>query len=658
MKNIFGLIGASVSCVLLAVLSSCSNEQRYLRYALKVAGENRPQLERVLDHYRHEDKDPSKLAAAKYLIINMPGHFSYTDTATVDFYYNAALKIQQAGGTPEWQRDTLRSISDALNYSLSRAVESDIKLVTSDYLIDNIDKAFHEWRTRPWAQHLTFDEFRDWILPYKVIDYQLLDSWRDTLSARFSDSISSVPSDDDRRLSIYGAIDIVRNEIHTKNPPRVLWEERSGIPLRSAQTWANMTFGSCYDYVTMGTAVFRSLGLPSVVDRVPVWGRNSEGHSWFTFLSDQGKETPTINSLIVAAGMPFYPYERIPKVWRNTFAINRDIVRYRNTAKYVHQFDLCEHDVTDHYVRTSDIEVQLMSDIRIDDKYAYIAVFVNSGGPSWRVLDYGEVKHGKACFRNMGRNVLYIALYYNGSVLAPASEPFILQKDGRVRYIHSEGGDGVRSIDIRRKYFESYNVVDMRRRILGGKIQCATRPDFSDSVTLYTIETTKIPDKIPVCARAPYRYWRYLSPNGSWGSVAEVLFMDSLGNPVKGRGIAVPEAGQDAIDRAYDGNLLSNFEVNQPDGNWVGLDLGTPGDVSFVRIVPRSDDNDICPGNQYELMFFDGLDWFSIGRKVADDNTLHYENVPINKLLWLRNYTRGNDERPFLLDQDGNIEWW
>ena len=134
--------------------------------------------------------------------------------------------------------------------------------------------------------------------------------------------------------------------------------------------------------------------------------------------------------------------------------------------------------------------------------------------------------------------------------------------------------------------------------------------------------------------------------------------MDSLGNPVKGRGIAVPEAGQDAIDRAYDGDLLSNFEVNQPDGNWVGLDLGTPGDVSFVRIVPRSDDNDICPGNQYELMFFDGLDWFSIGRKVADDNTLHYENVPINKLLWLRNYTRGNDERPFLLDQDGNIEWW
>ena len=72
MKNIFGFIGASVSCVLLAVLSSCSNEQRYLRYALKVAGENRPQLERVLDHYRHEDKDPSKLAAAKYLIINMP----------------------------------------------------------------------------------------------------------------------------------------------------------------------------------------------------------------------------------------------------------------------------------------------------------------------------------------------------------------------------------------------------------------------------------------------------------------------------------------------------------------------------------------------------------------------------------------------------------
>ena len=84
----------------------------YLRYALKAAEGNRLQLERVLDHYRYEDKDPSKLAAAKYLIANMPGHYSYADTTLMARYYETALAIQKSGKAAEWQRDTLRQIGD------------------------------------------------------------------------------------------------------------------------------------------------------------------------------------------------------------------------------------------------------------------------------------------------------------------------------------------------------------------------------------------------------------------------------------------------------------------------------------------------------------------------------------------------------------------
>ena len=38
--------------------------------ALKAAGENRPQLEQVLAHF----KDPQEATAARFLIANMPGH--------------------------------------------------------------------------------------------------------------------------------------------------------------------------------------------------------------------------------------------------------------------------------------------------------------------------------------------------------------------------------------------------------------------------------------------------------------------------------------------------------------------------------------------------------------------------------------------------------
>lgn len=646
------------------LLAGCSEDKRYLRDALKAAGENRTELEAVLKHYRTVDNDPQKLEAAKYLIANMPAHYSYRDTAAINSYYRKALEILGTGPSPDWQRDTLRQISDCYYWELSEDTISDVKVITADYLIYNIDHTFRQWRTRPWAQHLTYEQFRDWILPYKVTELQSFDAWRDILSSYYSDSLSKVPPTDYERNTIYGAIEIVRNEIQYKQYAighRVIWEDRSGIPLRSAATWTRMTFGSCMEYVIMGTAVFRSFAMPAAVDMVPIWGRNSAGHCWYTFLDDCGREQVTINSLIMPAGQQFYPYERIPKVWRSSYTINRDLVEYCNRAKYVYPFDLCRVDVTERYNLTSDLEIETNPETvkgLKDKKYVYIAMAVNSFGLEWFVLDYGKLKKRKACFKNMGRNMLYIVLGFDGEDLIPISHPFILHKDGKVEYVGDEESPQTVSRDLRRKYYESYNVVDMRRRILGGKFQCSDRPDFKDAVTLYTIETTDIPHLIELNAARPYRYWRYFTPNGSWGSISELSFHDANGYKLFGRGIANPEAGQDAIDRAYDGNLLSNFEINQPDDNWVGMDMSKPTEIRYASVSPRSDDNDICPGDEYELLYFDGEDWNSLGYQVAKGNSLHYDDVPLNTLLWLRDYTRGNNERPFIVRKNGEIEWW
>ena len=656
-------IYALFALFLLVAFSGCSKDTMYLRYALKAAGNNKSELKAVLKHYRTVDKDPEKLKAAKYLIANMPAHYSYRDTAAINSYYGQALEILGTGPSPDWQRDTLRQISDTQYPNISRNIISDVEVMTADYLIYSIDHAFKQWKTQPWAKHLSYDEFRDWILPYKVTELQSLDAWRDTLSMHYSDSISTVTDPDDQRNTIYGAIEIVRNELHSKLSEighRVIWEDRGSIPMRSAATWVHMTYGSCYDYVTMGSAVFRSLGLPAAVDQVSCWGRNSDGHSWYVFPDDRGREQATINSIIMPAGMQFYPYERIPKVWRSTYSINRDVVKYRNTAKYVHPFDLCCFDVTEKYNVTSDFDIEIDRDRSKqlkDKRYVYIAMAVNSGGPQWKVLDFGLLKRGKAHFKNMGRNMLYIVLGFDGNRLIPISNPFVLNKAGRIKYVKSSDNKIIIK-DIRRKYYESYNVVNMRNRILGGKFQCSNSPDFKDAVTLYTINRTNIPYYIEVNADSPFRYWRYLTSNGSWGSISEIAFFDKDKNKLMGRGIANPEAGQDAIDRAYDGNLLSNFEINQPNGNWIGMDMGKPIEVKYVSISPRSDDNDVCPGNEYELLYFDNVGWRSLGYKKAESNVLHYENIPQNSLLWLRNYTRGKDERPFIILNNEDIVWW
>lgn len=44
---------------------------------MALAGDNQGELEKVLEHYAGE---PMKLEAARFLIENMPGHYSYADT--------------------------------------------------------------------------------------------------------------------------------------------------------------------------------------------------------------------------------------------------------------------------------------------------------------------------------------------------------------------------------------------------------------------------------------------------------------------------------------------------------------------------------------------------------------------------------------------------
>lgn len=352
--------------------------------------------------------------------------------------------------------------------------------------------------------------------------------------------------------------------------------------------------------------------------------------------------------------------------FRNTYSINEEVIDYLENSKYKYPFSICQKDVTEKYMTPSDVEVELMKDpntgrnIRLAERYAYIAMF-NGFFTDWSVVDFGYIKRGKAIFHKMGRNILYIALGFNGSSLVPITEPFILQKDGSVEFIHPDTNN-LRSIDVWRKYYQSTNVVEKRRRILGAQIQYADRPDFSDAVTVFMVETLLLPDKIRIEVEKPHRYWRYLSAEGTYGSVAELGFFDSDSILITGKPIGSASSTKQTRELAFDNNRLTNFETessNSLDGAWVGLDFGKARLVNYVSIVPRGDENDIIPGDLYQLKYWSSNNnWVSLGYRTASDNLLHYDSIPSGVLLWLSDLTRGWDERPFLINEQGDVEWW
>ncbi|HZK03395.1 MAG TPA: hypothetical protein VFC94_03195 [Bacteroidaceae bacterium] len=185
----------------------------------------------------------------------------------------------------------------------------------------------------------------------------------------------------------------------------------------------------------------------------------------------------------------------------------------------------------------------------IVERYAYITIFTGVG-MDWSIVDFSPVKYGRIYFRRMGRNIMHIILGYDGEMLHPLSKPFIIYTDESREYIEYNIS-AYRTVTVRRKHYQSNNAAKMCKRLLGGQIQCSQHADFSDADTLYVINDLSIPDSILVNSVSPCCYWRYLSH----------------------------------------------------DGSWIGMDAGAATNVLYVRIVPRSNDNDIHLGDVHEIRY-------------------------------------------------------
>jgi len=420
------------------LIGGCADHS-YLNYALTSAGSNRPELEAVLNHYRETDPNPDKLRAAEFLIENMPAHYSYAGSGIYQYYDYAAKILADTTLTPEQQRDSLLAITDQKYRDLPNNTVPDAQIIKAEYLIDNIDKSYSQWTTCPWASQVTFNEYLEWMLPYKAIELQELDGWRDTLFAYFCTGLENPIKNDVEYNTTLGVADMIRNDANNRLHRYGLYT-RAGLPLLSAYLQVIQTFGNIPDYSLTAVLAFRSAGIPAVLDETPVGSRYTAASKWFVILSDKGDELASEWDLSTQIGWGFFPYERGPKVYRNTYAINKERQKYKDKAKYQYPFDLGKKDITSRYFLTSNLSIPIDNVVRkrLKDKYVYIAAAVRSEEQSWQIVDFGVMKHGKALFHDMGREVLYQLQGYDGEGLIPISRPFILHKDCSLEYLGAD----------------------------------------------------------------------------------------------------------------------------------------------------------------------------------------------------------------------------
>ena len=168
----------TILCTFCAVFLcwSCDSD---LEKALKNAGENRSELEKVLEHFEN-DSDPLKYEAARFLIENMASHFHSSGLAVEE---EDSIYLSAIGESQNTRTQYFNNATSSIDYSQSETV-CDISVMKADYLIKVINDACEVWNHSSW--HKDFDKsiFFEYVLPYRLVQEPMSD-WRETINQEF-----------------------------------------------------------------------------------------------------------------------------------------------------------------------------------------------------------------------------------------------------------------------------------------------------------------------------------------------------------------------------------------------------------------------------------------------------------------------------------------
>jgi hypothetical protein len=417
-----GWFAAATLCLFAMVPLGCAPAWSVgVRRSLVRAGENRWQLETVLRHYR-DGGDPLKIEAAAFLIGNMDGH-GYAVNTLHDAHHNAIDFDALDYATFD---EALAAI-EALESEQRTRFDADVRTVSAEYLIDNIDLAFRAWREKPWARNLSFRAFCEYVLPYRGSN-EPIDSWRQPCLDRYADLPGQMKDPADARE----AAELIRRDVHG-------WVRFSDLYYLhpTDQGFAEMSAGQvgrCEDISNMMGYAMRANAIPVATDYTPYWADRDNNHAWEVVLDEDGRGRASLS-------------HRAAKIYRKTFEIQGDTLGAIKTDREAVPKWLAGRnfiDVTAQYLTTSDVTIELEQKPPDGARFAYLCVF---NGGEWKAIHWGMIEDDRVMFTDMGRDIAYLPAYYVGKELRPAAAPFILDEQAHIHPLRADP-DRVLTIEV------------------------------------------------------------------------------------------------------------------------------------------------------------------------------------------------------------------
>ena len=686
-----------------------------MSYALELAEENRPELEKVLNHYKQTNK--KKYDAACFLISNMRYHkskqilsldnsyhsfFTQTDSLynTIFSYMDISLRSSfKPNSYDETRKNNGETFSHLPKPEIKVNSLCDLQVITAEFLIDNIEKAFEEWENNPLLRNMDFEDFKEFVLPYRTSNEELFikrsliqGMWKKEIER---DGFSNI----DKPLNRYKIyVEKCRWLNHYLRPKDHIGIYDLFIP-KFKMDCHNMTNWSCN--------ILRACGIPAVYEYTPQWKDRSNRHFWCVSPDSTGILQPYTapdNNLredwlsdIMYAG----------KVYRKGFAANKKSPYFlKSDDEYIPE-ELALPIIKDQTCRYHQtVTLKMPFSITTENNLAYLCMF---NGYDLIPVGWGTINHNskEISFEQVPINTVFIPVYYIDDEPISFSSPFILHssenllnipkpltvnkidneiicriKDGQLQSNNTEINSRLKyqailpnnkseDMKIFRKYPEKRKLKALQSKLIGAYFT-GSNDEKKNYDTLFTLMEAPIPylQQIKLKNKKAYRYYRFFTSDKSPVNIAHMEFLSDRKNFLKYSkptplpifsindtntiiksdlycldGIPLKTGSKPEV--AFDGD----FETFVGSSS-IGMDFTNPVEITHVRFIPRNANNGINPGETYRLNYHDGRTWEEHSTQTAEYNYLHFKNVPSNTLYWLENLSKGKDELPFF-HQDG-----
>ena len=640
----------------------------------------------ILFYYKNIDKDTLKQNAAKFLLDNMQYHFSRNNMSETDNRWeqwraesDAILLDLQAkygfNAIPRNVIDSIRTIRDSvlLNFMpkevyFTNYLHCDTDFITTKFLIEHINNAFNVWRDNKHAKKLSFEEFKEQILPYTPLQgYSTINTGK-RLNEIFSPMLCM---DSAKTLT-----ECIQRYNHTIGNLRNLNGQNRRKTAAGLYDMYVHGVHDCTDIAVWGCNILRACGIPAFVENV-IGYRDFVGKHYHcsAYDADSGKLRP-FNAESSLPGNFSFENPKCLNVYRHMYAVQKNtpyFIRKKGEVIPAELTNPCIKDVTSEYRNV--YKVSLPCDSHLPNKLAYLATFNAQNGikvTTWGVVDSIT---NRVTFNNALPNILYIPVFYTKKGYKSFSSPFYLTvKDRTAKINHVPGINNdstTTTLCLTRKFPRKEKMKQVAEGLVGGQFLGSKSYDFGKADVLYTIDAAPLPafKEYKFKKTGIYKYYRFQAPKNY--PYANISHLEWITNKYYGYKNTNDAARVHCLNHKETLHLCNDTQkvklldknrnrmtwAKEYDGNMqtapgaypnITLTLDEPQIVTAVRFAPLNADNGIKSGNVYELFYWNN-GWHSCGKRVAKYEFIEFEKVPANKLYWLRNRTEGKEEMPFTM---------